>query len=106
LASDQFTSSDFINQRTVMTGSLNGLDIMGFHFIIIPNMTENGLPLAGTTRTCFAWDRQAVGLAISMDMQTRIDYIPEKFEHQVSGVFKGGAVAIDDLGIVKIDIIE
>jgi hypothetical protein len=70
-----------------------------------------GKPTSGrgrdrATRTSFAFHRDAVGLGISMNQKSEINYVPEKTSFLVSSMFSAGAVAIDDEGIVKISSTE
>lgn len=109
LADDKFINSDFFNRRVLDAGNfgLNGIQLpLGYTAIVIPNMTEGGLPLAGNVRKCFAWDHEALGYGIGIDFKTTIDWIAEKTSWLVNGIFKANAVAIDPLGIVEIDFDE
>jgi len=106
LAEDRITSQFYVNYKPIAGSGLDGATIQNVKFVLIPNMLEGGLPLAGAIRTCFAWNWEAVGHA-EADLQ--------KTDMQWQGLYecwlincriKAGAVAVDDLGIVKIDIDE
>ena len=100
IAEQRFTSKDFVEQAVVQTGNLPRL--YGFDFIMIDDRDEGGLPLVSTTRTCFAFDMQALGLAIAHDQPLEVNYIAEKTSWLSAQLVKAGAVAIDALGIVEI----
>ena len=99
----ELTSSDFATVKALSTGEID--TFLGFKFITIGDRDEGGLPLP-STRTCFAFHRDAVGLGISMNQRSEINYVPEKTSFLVSSMFSAGAVAIDDDGIVKISATE
>lgn len=99
----ELTSSDFATVKALSTGEID--TFLGFKFITLGDRDEGGLPLP-STRTCFAFHRDAVGLGISMNQRSEINYVPEKTSFLVSSMFSAGAVAIDDDGIVKISATE
>jgi N4-gp56 family major capsid protein len=99
----ELTSSDFATIKALSAGEIN--TFLGFRFIMLGDRDEGGLPLP-STRTSFAFHRDAVGLGISMAQKSEINYVPEKTSFLVSSMFSAGAVAIDDEGIVKISSTE
>ena len=99
----ELTSSDFATVKALSAGEIN--TFLGFRFIMLGDRDEGGLPLP-STRTNFAFHRDAVGLGISMAQKSEINYVPEKTSFLVSSMFSAGAVAIDDEGIVKISSTE
>lgn len=104
LGSTQATSADYNSVKALVNGDLK--TFLGFNFITIESRDEGGLPLSTNDRTCYAWHKDAIGLAVGISMRTEINYIPEKVSWLVNGVFSAGAVNIDDDGIVKITIDE
>ena len=99
----ELTSSDFATVKALSTGEID--TFLGFKFITLGDRDEGGLPLP-STRTCFAFHRDAVGMGIGMNQRSEINYVPEKTSFLVSSMFSAGAVAIDDDGIVKISATE
>jgi N4-gp56 family major capsid protein len=99
----ELTSSDFATVKALSTGEID--TFLGFKFITLGDRDEGGLPLP-STRTCFAFHRDAIGLGIGMNQKSEINYVPEKTSFLVSSMFSAGAVAIDDDGIVKISATE
>ena len=106
MSEEKITNQFYVNYKPIAGSGLDGATVQNVNFVVIPNMLEGGLPLAGDIRTCFAWNWEAVGHAES-DLQ--------KTDMQWQGLYecwlincriKAGAVAVDDLGIVKIDIDE
>ena len=99
----ELTSSDFATVKALSTGEID--TFLGFKFITLGDRDEGGLPLP-STRTCFAFHRDAIGLGIGMNQKSEINYVPEKTSFLVSSMFSAGAVSIDDEGIVKISATE
>jgi len=103
LGETETTSSDFATVKALVRGEISSF--MGFNILTMGDRDEGGLPKP-STRTCFAWHRDALGYAESMAQKTEINYVPEKTSFLVSSMFSAGAVAIDDDGIVKINCTE
>ena len=102
------TSSDYNTVQALVRGEID--TFLGFKFVYIPDMEEGGLshngsgtyPVAGDVVDGFAFHKVAVGEAIGIEMQTAVDWIPNKKSYLSSGDFKGGAVIIDNTAVVKI----
>lgn len=104
LSETQATSSDYNTVKALVQGEIN--TFVGFTWIVIENRTEGGLPLSGTDRKSFAWHKDAVGLAVGIDISARVDWVPQKKSWLSTGTLKAGAVSIDGLGIVEIATVE
>lgn len=103
LGETEITSSDFATVKALVSGEVD--TFMGFKFVTLGDRDEGGLPIP-STRTCFAFHRDAMGMGIGMNQKSEINYVPEKTSFLVSSMFSAGAVAIDDEGIVKISCTE
>jgi hypothetical protein len=103
LGETEVTSSDYNSVKALVGGEIN--TFLGFNFHVIGDRDEGGLPKP-STRTCYAWHQQAVGMAEGMGVRTEINYIPEKTSHLVASMFSAGAVGIDAGGIVEISCTE
>ena len=99
----ELTSSDFASVKALVQGEID--TFLGFRFVTLGDRDEGGLPLP-STRSCFAFHRDAIGMGIGMNQRSEINYVPEKTSFLVSSMFSAGAVAIDDEGIVKISATE
>lgn len=99
----ELTSSDFASVKALVQGDID--TFLGFKFITLGDRDEGGLPLP-STRTSFAFHRDAIGMGIGMNQRSEINYVAEKTSFLVSSMFSAGAVAIDDEGIVKISATE
>jgi hypothetical protein len=96
----KLTSKDYVESYVLKEGKLPR--ICGFDIEVLDERDEGGLLLTGGVRTCFAFDKQAIGLAVAFDGPLEVNYIPEKTSWLSNQVFKAGAVAIDALGVVEI----
>ena len=101
LNDDKATNSDYQTIKALVSGDINSL--AGFQFIILGNRTEGGLNVSATN-TIDSWffQRDAVGLAIGIDMKTSVDYVPERTSYLCNGMLKAGSVVRDNGGLVKV----
>jgi hypothetical protein len=101
LAQDQFVSTFYTQNRVLDKGFIR--EYLGINVIIIPEMTEGGLPLTGDIRKTFAWHKQSTGMGIGHDFRTEINYLPRETSWLVNGIFSAGAITIDNKGIIEVD---
>ncbi len=86
LAETEVTSSDFNTVKALVSGDLTGNTFLGFRFVSIGDRDEGGLAIDGSSdRVIFAFHKDAMGLGVNMNAQSRVDYIPEK--NQLPGCF-------------------
>ena len=100
LGDERAISSDFHTIQNLVNGSVNTM--LGFQFHIIGDRDEGGLPLATADRSCFAFHRSAIGVAVGIAPKTEINYVPEKTSFLITAMLSMGAVAIDVDGIVDV----
>ena len=103
LGETEIQSVDFNTVKALVSGGVD--TFMGFKFVTLGDRDEGGLPIP-STRTCFAFHRDAMGMGIGMNQRSEINYVAEKTSFLVSSMFSAGAIAIDDEGIVKISCTE
>lgn len=104
LSETEVTSSDYANVKALVNGDVD--TFLGFKFIWIGSRGEGGLSKTGSVRDCYAYHKSAIGEAIGIEMKTRVDYIAQKSSWLSNGILKGGAVIIDNEGVVKIQCTE
>jgi hypothetical protein len=99
------TNADYNSVRLLMAGTIN--TFMGFEWKVIETRAEGGLatPSAGV-RNCWAWHRDAVGVATGMDVTTKVDWIAERTAWLCNGMLKAGSVVRDTDGLVKVPFTE
>jgi len=100
LEDTEVTSSDYNTVKALVNGDLD--TYMGFKIKKIGTRVEGGLPGAVNDRVAFAWQKQAIGIAIGIDMKTTIDWVAQKTSWLANGMYKAGAVAREPQGIVKL----
>jgi hypothetical protein len=99
------TSTDYNSVKALVNGELD--TFVGFKFEVIETRAEGGLPISGgLVRDGFAFHKDALGLAIGMDISTKIDWIAQKKSWLSAGQMKSGAIARDTTGIVKVQSTE
>jgi hypothetical protein len=81
--------------------------VYGLQIVLIDDARpEGGLPLSGGIRQCFAYDRDAVGLAIAREEPLRTEWVPHLAAWQLSMRARLGGVVIDPEGIIRVDCTE
>lgn len=108
LAETEVTSADYQAMKVLTDGELDGKKAFGFTFKVIEgNRVEGGLPSVSTSiRQCFAWEKQAVGLAVGIEPNPRVDFIPERGAWLSQSMQKMGATVIDAKGVVEVQTFE
>lgn len=100
LNDEKATSSDYQNVKALINGEINTLN--GFNIIILEDRDEGGLTEAANVVDSWFFARDAVGLAIGLDMRTDIDWIAERTAWLCNGMMKAGSVVRDEGGLVKV----
>jgi hypothetical protein len=98
------TSADYNTVRALMAGTID--QFVGFKWEMIETRAEGGLTVATNIRDCFAYHKDAVGMAVGIEPTTTVDYVPQKLSWLTTGVYKAGAVTIDTAGVVKVEVDE
>ena len=114
LAITQASSSDFTKNKIYDKGSMDGIEWMGFLWVLIPDVLDPDsavlnrmLPLSSTTRSCYAFGRGAVGASIGEDIQSFIDVLPAKrHSTQVRSSMDMAAVRVWDNAVVEVAALE
>ena len=97
----QVTSADFNTVRALVSGTLTG-PFLGFNYT-----TTTRLPVASNIRQCFAWQANAMGMCVGMDLTTRISERDDLgYSTQVYLMASFGGVRVLDEGVFQIDIDE
>jgi hypothetical protein len=109
------TSSDFSTLNALQMGGFpENATWMGFKWIVVTDALGGGNAMAtpilsksSNDRTCVAWHKNALGLAIVRDLQIEIDKRADKMNStQVLVKVSIGATRIEDEGVVSIVIDE
>jgi hypothetical protein len=100
LAADQFVSTFFTQNRVLDRGFVK--EYLGINLVIIPQMTEGGLPSSGGVTTALAWHKMAVGFGVGANFRAEVNYVPVLTSWLANGVFSAGSVVIDDRGTLAV----
>lgn len=101
LNTTQATSSDFTDLKAIQSGRLQGT-WMGFKWIV-----STRLPFTTPKRTCYFWQKRAVGLAIAMDKYTSVSIRHDLNDAtQIYAAVTAGAVRIEEELVVAVEIDE
>lgn len=100
LDDEKATSSFYQNVKALVSGDIDTL--LGFKFMILEARNEGGLEQTGNNVDSWFFQRDAVGLAIGIDMKTEINWIPERTAWLSNGMLKAGSVVRDEGGLVKV----
>jgi len=100
LKDEKATSSDYQSVKALVSGDVNSL--AGFQFVVLDDRAEGGLTVTTNTVDSYFFNREAVGLAIGIDMKTSVDWVAQKTSWLCNGMLKAGSVVRDVDGIVKV----
>ena len=91
---NEFASSDFVGEQNLpYAGGMTMKEFLGFKIFSTSAIT------AGKN---MAYHTSAVGLGINSDVQTELNYVPQKAAHLATSMMSMGAVVIDDNGIYEV----
>ncbi len=100
LGDEKISSADYQNVKALVNGEVN--TFAGFNVIVLEDRAEGGLTIASDVVSGYAFSRDAIGLAVGIDMKTSIDYVPQKTSYLCNGMLKAGAVVRDVAGLVEV----
>ncbi len=98
LLEDKFIHNDYLQLQAVSSGSID--KALGFTWVISTRLDGYGSPNGPTE--CFAFSKQALGLAINAEPNAVIEWVPQKRAWLVGGEMSIGAVRIEDNGAIAI----
>lgn len=104
LNDDKFINTRYTSERLFDNGNtLDGMKIGGVTFHVFGDMAEGGVPFTTPTYSAYAWAKESVGMAISLDFESMVTYEHLFLSYLVTTAYQANAVAIDPDGIVKLD---
>jgi len=101
LGEDEPTNTLYVNTRTLMNGQLD--TFLGFKIYTLGTRTEGGVPKTGNIRSCFAWQRSAMGRAYSMTPVTEIEWSAPHQSWLTISRMRLGSSALLPKGIIEIN---
>ena len=91
---NEFASSDYVGpQNLPFAGGMTMKEFLGFKIF-------STSAVAGGKN--FAYHTTAVGIGINSDVQTEVNYVPQKVAHLATSMMSMGSVAIDANGIYEV----
>lgn len=100
LKDETATSADFAAIKALVKGDISSY--VGFNFKIIESRVEGGLDVNANIVDAWAFHRDAIGLAIGMDIKTSVDWIAERTSWLSNGMMKAGSAVRDLDGLVRV----
>jgi hypothetical protein len=100
LTDEKATSADYAALKALVKGDINSY--VGFNIKVIETRVEGGLAVNANIVDGWAFHKEAVGMAIGMDMKTSVDWVPERTSWLSNGMMKAGAAVRDLDGLVRI----
>ena len=98
LETTEVTSSDYNSVKALVAGEID--TFLGFKFI---RLSSNILTVASSIRSCIAWAKNGIGIAIAQDITARISERADKsYATQVYASLGLGAARIDSDRVVRI----
>lgn len=101
-------SSDFTQKRVIDAGGVD--EFYKVKFLYLEDLEENDLermlPKSGTTRSLPLWVKRKVVLGIRQDAYGRVAWDSNRESWQVSGGIDCGATRTEEVGVVRIDVLE
>ena len=90
----EFASSDFVGpQNLPFAGGMTMKEFLGFKIFSTSAVTGG---------KNFAYHMRAVGMGVNADVQTEINYVPEKVSHLATSMMSMGATVIDSNGVYEL----
>jgi len=91
---NEFASSDYVGpQNLPFAGGMTMKEFLGFKIF-------STSAVAGGKN--FAYHARAVGIGINSDVQTEVNYVPQKVAHLATSMMSMGSVVIDDDGVFEV----
>tara|TARA_R110001606_G_scaffold246430_1_gene394515 strand:- start:354 stop:1163 length:810 start_codon:yes stop_codon:yes gene_type:complete len=91
---NEFASSDYVGpQNLPFAGGMTMKEFLGFKIF-------STSAVAGGKN--FAYHQTAMGIGINADVQTEVNYVPQKVAHLTTSMMSMGAIAIDSDGIYEV----
>lgn len=95
----QLTSTDYVQMQAIMNAGIG--TALGMKWVL-----STRLPIATNNRTCFAFNKQALGVAIGQDITTEVNYVPEKVSTLINSYVSLGSVIVENAGITRMICVE
>jgi hypothetical protein len=91
---NEFASSDYVGPQSLpFAGGMTMKEFLGFKIF-------STSAVAGGKN--FAYHTSSVGIGINSDVQTELNYVPQKVAHLATSMMSMGSVVIDNNGVYEV----
>lgn len=94
---EEFSNADYVGADRLPWNGAQAKNWLGMIW-----MPHSGLPLDGSTRSCFMYHKTSVGHASGADVQSDVTWHGDRAAHFVNHMMSQGAALIDEVGGVEI----
>ena len=74
-------------------------NVLGFNVIMSTGLSDG----AASDKKCYAFHKDAVGMAVGKDITTMVNYVPQKLATLIAAEFSAGSIVIDPLAVAKFE---
>lgn len=74
-------------------------NVVGFNIIMHTGLTAG----SNSDKKCYAFQKNAVGMAVGKDIATSVNYVPQKLATLLAAEFSGGSIVIDPKAVVSFE---
>lgn len=74
-------------------------NVVGFNIIMHTGLSAG----SNSDKKCYAFQKNAVGMAVGKDITTSVNYVPQKLATLLAAEFSGGSIVIDPLAVVSFE---
>lgn len=92
---DLANTADGPFSQALVTGVLP--NAVGFNIIMHTGLSDG----AASDKKCYAFQKDAIGMAVGKDISTMVNYVPQKLATLIASEFSGGATVIDPLAVAS-----
>lgn len=80
---------------------VNGVlpNAVGFNIIMHTGLSAG----SGSDKKCYAFQKNALGMAVGKDISTMVNYVPQKLATLIAAEFSGGATVIDPTAVASFE---
>lgn len=102
LAEAEVASRDYNEMQALKDGQMRGV-FMSFNWVMTTQLN-----ISSTTRTCIAYHRDSIGLAMPVELEVKISQRDDlaTMPWQANAICSAGAVRLQEEGVVQVDITE
>ena len=94
---DLANTADGPFSQALVTGVLP--NAVGFNIVMHTGLSAG----SNSDKKCYAFQKDAIGMAVGKDISTMVNYVPQKLATLIASEFSGGATVIDPLAVASFE---